>query len=150
MPRSRLPDGTRPQPLRAALAPVTADDERSSSAHQQSTDNFREMAAKQQGLAIPSVRKGRLMSTFMVGYDLNKPAQNYEDLIAALKSYSRWWHYLDSTWLVVANSNAVAVRDHLKQFVDSNDELLVIDVSGDHAAWWGFEQNASEWLRANL
>jgi hypothetical protein len=38
--------------------------------------------------------------TMLVGYDLNKPAQDYPKLIEKLKNFSAWWHHLDSTWLV--------------------------------------------------
>jgi hypothetical protein len=51
------------------------------------------------------------MSTFMVGYDLNKPSQDYEDLIEAIKRYGTWWHHLDSTWIIQTDESAKQVRD---------------------------------------
>jgi hypothetical protein len=53
------------------------------------------------------------MPTHIVCYDLNKPGQNYSDLIAKLKSYGNWWHHLDSTWLVVTRLSAQQLRDEL-------------------------------------
>jgi hypothetical protein len=38
----------------------------------------------------------------------------------------------------------------LKLLIDSNDELLVIDVTGDAAAWSGFAPKAGEWLKGHL
>lgn len=90
------------------------------------------------------------MNTLLVAYDLNKTGQNYDDLIDALKSYSKWWHYLDSTWLIRTSGSAVNVRDDLKKHIDSNDELLVINVTGDAAAWAGFSAKASQWMKDNL
>ncbi|HWQ91711.1 MAG TPA: SinR family protein [Clostridia bacterium] len=89
------------------------------------------------------------MTTYMIGYDLNKPLQNYAGLIEAIKTYSPWWHHLDSTWLIVTDETAVQIRDKLVPYLDSNDELLVAKVSAP-GAWQGFNQQGSEWLRDNL
>jgi hypothetical protein len=86
----------------------------------------------------------------MVGYDLNRPGQEYAELIEKLKSYPKWWHYLDSTWLIKANLTHIQLRDQLTPYLDTNDELLVIDVSGDAAAWRGFSHDASQWIKDNL
>jgi len=87
------------------------------------------------------------MNTLLVGYDLNKPSQNYEGLIDALKSYGTWWHHLDSTWLVRTTKTPSQLRDELKELIDANDELLVMNVSGDVWATAGFEKRANDWLQ---
>lgn len=86
------------------------------------------------------------MRTLLVGYDLNKPGQNYEPLLEKLKSYETWWHHLDSTWLIRADLTAVQLRDALRPFIDPSDELLVIDVTADAAAWVGFQSRAGDWI----
>jgi hypothetical protein len=90
------------------------------------------------------------MSTLLVGYDLNKPGQQYAPLIEKLKGLGGWWHCLDSTWLISTTLTPVQLRDQLKPLIDVSDELLVIDVSGDQAAWRGFETKCSDWLVQNL
>jgi hypothetical protein len=88
------------------------------------------------------------MSTVLIGYDLNKPAQDYPDLIDSIKNLgSAWWHHLDSTWLVKTEKSATQVREVLVKIIDTNDELLVIDVSGDARAWAGFNSSGSTWLK---
>ena len=47
------------------------------------------------------------MGTLLIGYDLDKPGQNYESLFVAIKTLGEWWHYLDSTWLVATNRSAL-------------------------------------------
>jgi hypothetical protein len=89
------------------------------------------------------------MNTYIVGYDLNKPGQAYTDLIEALKAYPNWWHYLDSTWVLKSNQTTEQIRNHLQQFIDRNDELLVVRLSGE-GAWIGFNQEGSQWLMTNL
>jgi hypothetical protein len=90
------------------------------------------------------------MRTLLVGYDLNRPGQNYPDLYAALKAVPLWWHYLDSTWLLRTEESASALRDRLLAHVDRGDEIIVIDVTGREAAWAGFDQRGSQWIRENL
>lgn len=90
------------------------------------------------------------MQTFLIGYDLNKSGQDYADLIDAIKKLSStWWHHLDSTWIIKSNSTATAIRDILAAHIDSNDELLVVKLSGD-GAWTGFSDKGSKWLINNL
>jgi len=90
------------------------------------------------------------MRTLLVGYDLNRPGQNYPGLIAALKAAPLWWHYLDSTWLLRTEETPVELRNRLAGLIDAGDELLVVEVTGRAAAWSGFDQNAGEWIRNNL
>jgi hypothetical protein len=90
------------------------------------------------------------MATLLVGYDLNRPGQNYSQLFEELKRSDGWWHHLDSTWLVVSGETPVQLRDRLTQHIDSGDELLVIDVSGDPAAWAGLSERAGGWIKTNL
>lgn len=90
------------------------------------------------------------MNTILISYDLNTPGQDYGKLTDALKEYGTYWHHLDSFWLVRTESNAVEVRDHIKEYLDKNDELLVINVTGDAAAWRGFNDSGSKWLKDHL
>ncbi|HEY8722252.1 MAG TPA: hypothetical protein VIL92_00160 [Gaiellaceae bacterium] len=89
------------------------------------------------------------MNTLLVGYDLNKPAQNYAGLIEALKSHGTWWHHLDSTWFIRTTRTPSQLRDELMELIDANDELLVMNVSGDVWATSGLPQRANDWLREN-
>ena len=88
------------------------------------------------------------MDLHVIGYDLNKPGQDYEDLYDAIKSYTNWWHHLDSTWIVKTNDSVSDVRDDLKQHVDSGDDLLVMKLSGVWASK-GLS-NGTDWLYDNL
>lgn len=90
-----------------------------------------------------------MTKTLMVGYDLNKSGQNYDKLIDALTAYGTYWHHLDSTWLIRTTKTCVEVRDELKAFIDGNDELLVAELSGV-AAWAGFSDSGSKWIKEHL
>lgn len=90
------------------------------------------------------------MNTLLIGYDLNRPGQNYPDLIEAIKGLANgYWHHLDSTWIVRTALTAEQVRDALRLHIDPTDELLVITASAP-AAWSGFNESGSAWLRKHL
>jgi len=86
------------------------------------------------------------MKTFLIGYDLNKTGQDYTSLKDAIKKLGTWWHCLDSTWIIKSDSTAVNIRNYLQGFIDSNDELLVLNVTGAERAWTGFNTDCSNWL----
>lgn len=94
------------------------------------------------------------MATYLIGYDLNKEGAEYtaankrlRDKLGAM--FPTYWRNLDSTWIVVTDMTAVQIRDALRPFIDADDELLVLK-SGREAAWTGFSQSASDWLKNNL
>lgn len=90
------------------------------------------------------------MASYLISYDLNQPGQEYGELIDAIKNVgSAWWHYLDSTWIVLHNGPSTTIRDALIPKIDSGDELLVVRLTGE-GAWTGFSNKASDWLKKNL
>ncbi|SCW80255.1 SinR family protein [Mucilaginibacter sp. NFR10] len=89
------------------------------------------------------------MNTYIIGYDLDKPGQDYTHLNEAIKEIGTWWHCLDSTWLVRSTLSATTIRDRLMKIMDNNDELLVAKLSNE-AAWFGFNKNCTDWLHQNI
>lgn len=74
------------------------------------------------------------MALFLVSYDLDKPGQDYPDLIARLKQFGAQ-RILYSEWFLVHNSATPAqLRDDLLRFMDSNDRILVVELK-NNAAW---------------
>jgi hypothetical protein len=93
------------------------------------------------------------MGTYAIGYDIHPSrGERYDKLIEAIKALgSRWWHHLDSTWLVVTNLTSAQIRDRLTATLPYNDDqVLVIKVSHTEAAWYGFDKDGSDWLMAAL
>ena len=91
------------------------------------------------------------MTAYIIGYDLHPTKQeSYDDLINAIKNIgSAWWHHLDSTWVVVSSKTATEIRDELWKHMYSDDQLLVVK-SGGVAAWNGFNDKGSGWLKDNI
>ena len=91
------------------------------------------------------------MAAILIGYDIHPiRGETYDELINAIKSLGTWWHHLDSTWIVKCNYTPVQARDHLQRHLRRDDQLLVVDISSDAAAWLGFDDAGSKWLRDNL
>jgi len=90
-----------------------------------------------------------MKKSYLIVYDLNKSGQDYTTLIEKIKKPGNWWHCLDSTFIVKSSSTASLIRDHLKKFIDSNDELLILRLNGE-GGWMGFKKECSDWLRKNL
>lgn len=91
------------------------------------------------------------MAVYMISYDLNAPGKNYENLIAAIKSFSNWAHPLKSQWLVVSDPNSsIAIRDYLRPHIDTNDQLLVTEVPLQMWAASNLAQEIVDWLQAYM
>jgi len=92
------------------------------------------------------------MSVFLVTYDLMKPetSADYENLIAQIKSYQSWAKPEYSTWLIKANKETQTIFNELSAHLDSNDKLLVVDVTND--SWWGknLSSDVFTWMKNNI
>jgi len=62
-----------------------------------------------------------------ISYDLDKPGQDYKDLIARLEGLQAV-RILKSDWLLENDASTKAVRDDLMRFMDSNDRIMVSEV----------------------
>jgi hypothetical protein len=87
-------------------------------------------------------------------YDINQEGVGYSAANEALTDrikelFGTRWHHLDSTWIVVTDMTAKAIRDDLKKKLDKDDELLVVN-SGGEGAWSGFNDAGSKWLLKHL
>ena len=73
---------------------------------------------------------------YIVSYDLNTPGQDYQKLYQALGAL-RSQRVLQSQWVLRSNNtNAVKLRDALRQYIDSNDRMLVTSLdNGEWAGW---------------
>ncbi|OYW50180.1 MAG: hypothetical protein B7Y36_06155 [Novosphingobium sp. 28-62-57] len=89
------------------------------------------------------------MGTYIVTYDLLKQGQNYDCITKKLKAYPTHWHMQGSVWLIETSQTAVQVRDNLSPCLDQNDKLFVASLDGE-AAWSGYSNQVSNWVKARL
>ncbi|MQM81537.1 SinR family protein [Lactobacillus buchneri] len=86
---------------------------------------------------------------YLITYDLDNPGQNYKDLIEHLKTYPGWARMTESCWSVTSGKTAKEVRNDLEPFIDNNDRLLVVRLSGE-AAWTGIPKDVTDWIHNNV
>lgn len=80
----------------------------------------------------------------MITYDLNNPSRNYSGVINAIKKCStgRWYSSWKSSYLIHSYRSAQVIYDEIRPFLDSNDSLIVIEVSNNysgqikHSKWY--------------
>jgi hypothetical protein len=64
------------------------------------------------------------MATHIINYDLLRPGQNYDSLIAALRNMGAK-RILLSTWLMQSTSEPKVICDALRPHIDANDRMFV-------------------------
>lgn len=92
----------------------------------------------------------KAMRTILASYDLRSPGKDYSRLWEHLRSYSDYRKPLESLWLLKTAKTSAEVRDGMKQCVDSNDKLFVVDITGDAAAWKGLPDEIANWIKENI
>lgn len=75
------------------------------------------------------------MNVYLISYDLVSPGQHYPQVHAAIRSIGEWSKPLESTWFVKTNLSVSQVRDTVQKAMDSNDKLLVIQVTRNMAGF---------------
>jgi hypothetical protein len=91
------------------------------------------------------------MATVLIAYDIHPPrGEAYDDLIKAIQSLGPWWHHLETIWIVQCAHTPGEIRDRLKSQIGIEDQLLVVDISGDTAGWTGVSDTGSKWLADNI
>ncbi len=91
------------------------------------------------------------MATILIGYDVHPPeGRAHDELVTAIQSLGVWWHHLEAIWIVKSDQTPAAIRDRLKSHVGDDDQLLVIDISGDTAEWFGVNGTGSAWQKNNV
>ena len=89
------------------------------------------------------------MRTYLITYCLHKPEENYPDFYNAIRRLGNSLHCLESTWIVRTSKNIIQIRNDLDHYIDPDDELLVLGLTGE-GAWAGLSAECSSWLKRNL
>ena len=86
----------------------------------------------------------------LITYDLKQPDRNYNALYDAIKNCGkRWWHYLESVWIVyVENSTPQECYNHIHPYMDNNDNLFIVDITDKDFYGW-LPKDAWRWLNDN-
>jgi predicted transcriptional regulator len=88
------------------------------------------------------------MKSYVVSLELTNGLKNYSDLTKVLKSFRAKSVINESVWVLMTEQSAIELRDHLKQFLQSQDRIFILK-SGVVAAWLN-PACGHDWLRENL
>lgn len=87
-----------------------------------------------------------MSKAYAINYDLKAPNRNYEPLYEEIKKSPRWWHFLESTWLIITEETAPEVWDRLAKKIDNNDFMLIIEVRDNVQGW--LPKEAWDWIHS--
>jgi hypothetical protein len=91
------------------------------------------------------------LPSILIAYDIHPPkGEGYENLVEAIRSLGVWWHHLETVWIVQCSYKPVEISDRLRSHIGTEDQLLIVDISGDAAGWAGVNDAGSEWLARNI
>lgn len=91
------------------------------------------------------------LASILIAYDIH-PATGptYDNLVQAIQSIGAWWHHLETVWIVRTEKSPEEIRGSLKVYVGADDQLIVLDITGDKAGWVGVSDAGSRWLQDNV
>jgi hypothetical protein len=93
----------------------------------------------------------RHLATILIAYDIHPTTSpRFHDLAEAIQSLGAWWHHLETVWIVRSSKSPDAIREQLQVLVGSDDQLLVIDITGARVGWAGVNDTGSRWLAENI
>jgi hypothetical protein len=58
--------------------------------------------------------------------------------------------HLETVWIVRSNQKPDEIRDKLKSYIGTDDQLLILDITGDKADWAGVSDAGSAWLKGYI
>lgn len=88
------------------------------------------------------------MKVYCVSYDLKGIKRDYTPLLSALQSMGKWWHFLESTWLIATNETPAEIWRRIATTIDTNDRLLIIEVRNNINGW--LPKDAWDWISSNV
>ena len=88
------------------------------------------------------------MNRILISYDLVSPGRNYDDLYDYLTSFPKWARPLESVWVVKTKKSYSQVKTEIvNNYLDSNDKLLVVDITGSASSWHNIPDK--DWIKNN-
>jgi len=85
---------------------------------------------------------------YLITYDYKGSPEKYSALFDEIKRFSGWWHYIANSWIIITDDNAKEIFRKLKPYVDSDINLLVVEVGKDRQGW--LPKKAWDWIKKNL
>jgi hypothetical protein len=85
---------------------------------------------------------------YVVCYDMKQMPEHYQKFYEELKRSYRWWHYLDSTWIVLRYDTLVEFSSKIRPLIYQTDRLLIMPAKGPADGW--LPEDAWKWINAHV
>ncbi len=85
---------------------------------------------------------------YIIIFDLKSPILNKKKLISGIQSSQNWAKINESTFVITASLTAEEIRNQLLNLIYEGDKIYV-SLLGNLAAWYGLDEQVSNWLRGN-
>lgn len=83
----------------------------------------------------------------LITYDL-KLERDYSKLYEAIKNLGVCWRHLRSVWIVKSTYDPKTIANYLRKFIDEDDKLFVVDITGKEKDGW-LDKQAWDWFTTN-
>ena len=92
-----------------------------------------------------------MANNLFISYDLNQEqsSSGYPVLIEKIKSLGNWAHIQKSFWYVSSNLDSESTANYLRNYIDNNDALIVIDATNNNAYWLNLQSELENQIQNN-
>jgi uncharacterized SAM-dependent methyltransferase len=87
------------------------------------------------------------MAVYLITYELHG-SRDYKGLTDVIGSFDAWWHYIESTWLVVTNDDANEIFEKLRPHLDEGDYILITKINKDNQG--SLPKKAWDWIKQHI
>lgn len=84
-----------------------------------------------------------------ISYDLNVPGQNYDAVIAKIKTLGAWAKIHKSFWYVNSHLTAQQAALEVWSVMDQSDTVYVADTTNNNASWFNLSDEVAEHIKQN-
>ncbi len=88
-----------------------------------------------------------MANNLFISYDLYKPGQQYDQVIAEIKTLGAWAAVHKSLWYVNSTLDAAQAVSRIWAKLDANDKLIVVNATNNTAAWQNLPDEVVNQLR---
>jgi hypothetical protein len=86
------------------------------------------------------------VNVLLITHALNNRLKDYAPFFNVIKTSGEWWHYFDTSWIVVTFYSPQQLAALLYPHMEKPDRLLVIKLQKDYQGW--LDEEAWNWLNA--
>lgn len=88
-----------------------------------------------------------MSNNLFISYDLNLPHQDYSAVIEVIKTLGQWASVQKSLWYVKSDFSAENAAKKIREKMDANDSLIVINTNSNDAYWYNISDEVSKHMQ---